>query len=156
MRRHGGLWSQLVSFANLARASRKAERGKRALDNVSRFTFNIERELCRLQDEFTGRTYAPGPYSTFEIFEPKHRLISAAPFRDRVVHHALCQVLEPIFEPTFIFDSYASRRGKGTHAALDRFTSFARRNRFVLKCDIKKFFPSIHHEVLKGIVRRKV
>jgi retron-type reverse transcriptase len=126
------------------------------LANVARFRFDLERQLCRLQDELTTKTYEPGPYHTFEICEPKRRLISAAPFRDRVVHHALCNVLEPIFERCFVFDSYACRKGKGTHAAVARFQSFARRHGYVLKCDVRKFFPSIDHELLKSNLARKI
>ncbi len=92
----------------------------------------------------------------FTIHDPKTRVISAAPYRDRVVHHALHKVLEPIFDPTFIHDSYATRKGKGTHAAIDRFQSFSRKNRYVLKCDIRQYFPSIDHEMLRGLIERKV
>lgn len=156
MKRHGDLWATLTSFENLHAAARKASRGKRRKGNVARFHFNLEGELCRLQDELRARTYAPGGYNTFEIFDPKRRLISAAPYRDRVVHHALCRVLEPLFERSFIFDSYASRPGKGTHAALDRFTRFARHSKYVFKCDVRKFFPSVDHEILKSLVARKI
>lgn len=156
MKRHGGLWSELTSFHNLLTAARNAARGKRRLANVARFGFDLETQLVRLQDELVGGTYQPGPYREFEIFEPKRRMISAAPFRDRVVHHALCNVLEPIFERTFIHDSYACRKGKGTHAAVDRFQHFARTHRYVLKCDLRKFFPSVDHEVLKSAVARKI
>ncbi|MBV8611148.1 MAG: group II intron reverse transcriptase domain-containing protein [Singulisphaera sp.] len=90
------------------------------------------------------------------LHEGKARQISAAPFRDRVVHHALTGVLEPIFERSFVFDSYACRKGKGTHAAVDRCQGFARRYRYVLKADVRKFFPSIDHAILKGLVARKV
>jgi len=79
-----------------------------------------------LQRELHGHTYRPGPYVNFYIHDPKRRLISAAPFRDRVVHHALCNLIEPIFERSFITDSYANRVGKGTHRALDRCQQFAR------------------------------
>jgi len=85
---------------------------------VAAFEFHLERQLLRLQDELRQRTYTPGPYHSFTICEPKPRLISAAPFRDRVVHHALYRILEPVFEPAFIFDSFASRPGKGTHALI--------------------------------------
>lgn len=156
MNRQGNLWPELTSYSNLFRSAHKAARRKRSWPNVAQFLFQLEPEICRLQDELRQRTYTPGEYRTFQIQEPKPRLISAAPFRDRVVHHALCAVLEPIFERTFIHDSYACRRGKGTHAAVDRFTHFARRYRYVLKCDIRKFFPSIDHEVLKAQVARKI
>jgi retron-type reverse transcriptase len=156
LKRHGGLWNALTSFSNLVRAAEKASRGKTRLANVARFHYDLEAQICRLQDELRDQTYQPGAYRTFQIFEPKPRIISAAPYRDRVVHHALCSLLEFVFEPTFISDSYACRRGKGTHAALDRFTEFARGNRYVLKCDVRKFFPSVDHEILKSLIARKI
>lgn len=103
-----------------------------------------------------AKSYQPGPYASFYIHEPKRRLISAAPFRDRVVHHALCNVIEPIFERSFIDDSYANRVGKGTHRALDRCQQFARRYPYVLTCDLKQYFPSIDHQVLRCILARKI
>ena len=145
-----------MSFHNLLRAARNASRGKSRLANVARFGFDLEHQLVQIHDELVSRTYQPGSYRTFEIFEPKRRMISAAPFRDRVVHHALCNVLEPIFERTFVFDSYACRRGKGTHAAVDRFQTFARKHRYVLKCDLRKFFPSVDHQILKEVVAHKI
>jgi RNA-directed DNA polymerase len=102
------------------------------------------------------RRYRPGPYDSFYIHDPKHRLISAAPFRDRVVHHALCNLMEPLFERSFIHDSYANRVGKGTHRALDRAQAFARRYRYVLQCDVEQFFPAIDHRVLRGVLARKI
>jgi RNA-directed DNA polymerase len=156
MRRTGGIWESLISFSNLSWAATKAARSKRAKRNVARFLYNFENEICLLQDELRNKTYMPGAYRAFWIYEPKMRMISAAPFRDRVVHHALCRHLERVFEPTFIEDSYACRKRKGTHAALDRFTVFARRNKYVLKCDVRKFFPSIDREILKKSIARKI
>ena len=156
MKTHNHLFDPICSFKNLLAASRKAQMGKRLQDEVARFNFHLERELYRLQEELRTQTYRPGPYHEFYIYEPKRRLISAAPYRDRVVHHALCNVIEPIFDRTFIYDSYACRRGKGTHQAVDRFTQFCRKNRYVLKCDIKKYFPSVDHEILKVAFRRKI
>ncbi|MCX7422021.1 MAG: reverse transcriptase domain-containing protein, partial [Planctomycetia bacterium] len=123
---------------------------------MATFHFELERELLRLQDELTSKSYQPGPYREFMIYEPKQRLISAAPFRDRVVHHALCGVLEPLWEPCFISDSYACRKRKGTHAAVNRFQSFAKQYRYVLKSDVRKYFPSIDHQVLKQLVAKKI
>ena len=123
---------------------------------MTKFHFELERELIRLQDELTNLTYQPGPYREFEIYEPKRRMISAAPYRDRVVHHALCGILEPLWEPSFIFDSYACRQRKGTHAAVDRFQSFTKQYRFVLKCDVRKYFPSIDHDILKQLIAHKI
>lgn len=152
----GDLWERLISYPNLFEAVRRARQRKSRRPDVLAFEFQRERELCRLRRELQDRTYVPGPYFTFPIHRPKPRLISAAPFRDRVVHHALCNVLEPIFERGFIFDSYACRSGKGAHAAVDRFTRFARRWRFVLHGDVRKYFPSIDHAILKELLASKV
>jgi retron-type reverse transcriptase len=156
VKRHARLWKPLTGFENLYRAAHQAARGKRRRPNVLRFMFDLEHRLLRLQQELLAGAYIPGAYHEFHIQQPKPRLISAAPFRDRVVHHALCNQIEPIFERGFIHDSYACRVGKGTHAALDRFTEFARRYPFVLKCDVSRFFPSIDHVILKSLVARKI
>jgi retron-type reverse transcriptase len=156
LKRHGHLWPRLIGFPNLLEAARKAARGKRGRPNVDAFHFDLEPELWRLHEELAAHAYQPGPYNTFTIPEPKPRLISAAPYRDRVVHHALVNVLEPIFEPSFSFDSYACRQGKGSHAAVRRCQQLARRFRYGWKADVRKFFPSIDHEVLKGLLARKV
>jgi len=92
--------------------------------------------------------YRPGAYTHFYIHEPKRRRISAAPFRDRVVHHALCNVIEPLFERRFIPDSYANRPERGTHRALDRLQHFARRHRYALRMDIRQHFAAIDHSLL--------
>ncbi len=135
MKRHGHLWPSIIDFANLLKAARQAQKGKRYRENVLQFNYHLEEELLQLQAELASQTYRPGPYKTFEIVEPKRRMISAAPYRDRVVHHALCNIIMPIFERTFIADSYANRVGFGTHRALRRFTTFARSSRYVLQCD---------------------
>jgi RNA-directed DNA polymerase len=123
---------------------------------VYRFEFELESELTRLHDELVSQTYRPGAYTNFRLNDRKRRLISAAPFRDRVVHHALCNVIEPIWEKKFIFDSYANRIGKGTHRALDRAQAFSRRYRYVLQGDIVQCFPSIDHAILRGILARPI
>ena len=116
MKVYRDLYPQVISFENLYLAYRKAARASAASRPVAAFEFDLEANLFRLQDELEAETYRPGPYTSFYIHDPKRRRISAAPFRDRVVHHALCNVIEPIFERTFIGDSYANRVGKGTHA----------------------------------------
>jgi retron-type reverse transcriptase len=156
MKRYGNLWPQIVSFENLWQANRQAQKGKRFRPNVLEFNSNLETELLTLQTELTAKTYQPGPYRTFEILDPKPRLISAAPYRDRVVHHALCHVIVPLIERSFIDDTYANRLGYGTHRALRRFTQFARSSRYTLQCDVQKYFPSIDHEILKTLLRRKI
>lgn len=156
MKTYRNLYPQVYDFENLYRAYRKARRGKRGRAEVSRFEARVEDELFRLQDELRSETYQPGRYRHFYIYEPKKRKISAAPFRDRVVHHALVNVIEPIFERKFIFDSYACRVGKGTHRALDRCTQFVRQYRYVLQCDVAKFFPTIDHAILLEILGRTI
>jgi len=156
MKRHGNLFENIISFRSLLEASRRARRGKRFANPVARFEYNLENELLRLKHELETMQYRPGPYFEFTIYEQKVRKISAASFRDRVVQHALCAVLEPIFDRTLIFDSYACRKSKGTHRAVARFTEYARQYSYVLKLDIRKYFPSIDHAFLKAVIRRKI
>jgi RNA-directed DNA polymerase len=150
------LYAQVCDFENLYEAFRKARRGKRGRPPAADFEFNLEENLLRLGEELASKSYRPGPYVNFTIHEPKRRLVSAAPFRDRVVHHALCNVIDPIFERRFIFDSYANRVGKGTHRALDRCQAFARQLPYVLQCDVVQFFPSIDHVLLRGILAKAI
>jgi RNA-directed DNA polymerase len=156
MKTYRNLYSQVWDFENLLLAYKKARKGKRGKAYVAAFEHKQEEELFSLQEELHQKTYKPGAYDSFFIHEPKQRLISAAPFRDRVVHHALCQVLEPIWEPRFIHDCYANRIGKGTHRALDRTTQFARQHRYFLQCDVRQFFPSIDLDILRAEFARLV
>jgi len=156
MKTYRHLYPGVCDWDNLYLAYRQARKGKRGRPPAATFEYNQELNLLQLQEELAGKTYAPGCYNSFYIHEPKRRLISAAPFRDRVVHHALCNIIEPIFERSFIYDSYANRQGKGTHRALDRAQQFARRFRYVLQCDLRQFFPSIDHAILRGILGRKI
>jgi retron-type reverse transcriptase len=156
MKRHFHLWSQITAFSNLIDAARKAQKGKRYRENVLEFNYNLETELLCLQKELIDKTYQPGTYKTFEIVVPKRRLISAAPYRDRIVHHALCNIIVPLVEPSLIFDTYANRCYKGSHRALRRFTCYARSSQYILQCDLQKYFPSIDREILKEIVRKKI
>lgn len=142
------MFQRLTSFENLLLAFRNASRGKRGRAEVAAFEHRLEDELLGLQSRLRDGSYRPGPYRSFAVHEPKRRLISAAPFRDRVVHHALCNVTEPLFERRFIADTFANRVGRGTHAAINRAQQLARANRYVLQCDIAQFFPSIDHAVL--------
>ncbi|MEA5537033.1 reverse transcriptase/maturase family protein [Crocosphaera sp. XPORK-15E] len=153
MKRFGNIFPKIIEFENLLEASKKAQKGKRFRDSVLEFNENLEGNLLKLQNKLKTQTYKPGDYHTFRIYDPKPRLISAAPYRDRVVHHALCNVIVPLIEKSFIPDSYANRKGYGTHRALTRFIGFARSSRYVLQCDIKKYFPSIDHQILKEQIR---
>ncbi len=116
-----GIYPKIYDTENLWLAWRKARRGgKRRWPSVAAFEFDLEANLLALNEELRDKSYAPGPYRHFTIREPKLRRISAAPFRDRVVHHALMQATWPIFEARMIDDSYACRVGKGVHRAIDR------------------------------------
>jgi hypothetical protein len=148
MKTHKNLYPQICTFENLFLAFRAAATGKRGRADVAAFERDLEPNLFDLQEELSAQAYRPGAYFHFPIRDPKPRIISAAPFRDRVVHHALVRVIEPIFDRRFIHDSYACRVGKGTHRALDRCQTFARRFRYVLQCDLVHFFPSVDHAIL--------
>jgi len=150
------MYAQLTSWDNLLLAYRRASKGKRHQAVVATFEHRLEDHLFELQAQLREQTYQPGPYTHFFIHEPKRRLISAAPFRDRVVHHALCNVIESVFERAFIHDSYANRLGKGTHRALQRVQTYARRFRYALSCDLRQFFPSIDHAIMRRILTRRV
>ena len=156
MKRAGGLWPEVASFEGLLRAAYRALRGKRGRPDEAEFFRDLEANLLALRDELEGGAYRPGAYRTFEVREPKRRMISVAPFRDRVVHHALVAAVEPVFEPRFIHDSYACRAGKGQHRALARFVAWGRTTRYVLVGDVARFFPSVDHAILKGLLARAV
>ncbi len=156
MKRFGKLWHQIIDFENLLLAAKKAQKGKRFRGNVLLFNESLAGNLLKLQRELKESTYQPGKYRTFRIFEPKPRLISAAPYRDRIVHHALCNVIVPLLEPSFIHHSYANRVGFGSHRALRQFIEWSRGSRYVLQCDIRKYFPSIDHKILKGQLHQKL
>lgn len=148
------LQKQICTWDNLRLAYQNASRGKRGRNATAEFESLLADNLLEVQQQLVEKTYQPGNYNSFYIHEPKKRLISAAPFRDRVVHHALCNITVPYFEQLFIGDSYANRKGKGTHRALDRSTQFSRRFKYVLQCDVKQFFPSIDHSILFEILSR--
>jgi RNA-directed DNA polymerase len=156
MKRHGNLWPQIIDFGNFKQAAKQAQRGKRFRQNVLEFNYNLEASLNHLQESLVTKTYQPGAYHTFRICDPKPRLISAAPYADRVVHHALCNIIIPLLDHGFIADTYANRKGFGTHRALRRFQQFTSSHQYVLQCDIKKYFPSIDHEILKSQIRHQI
>lgn len=155
-------FEQITTFDNLLQAAEKARRGKRFRRASLEFFDNLEENLIQLQNELLHGCFVPGRYREFYVYEPKRRLISAPCFRDRVVHHAICAVIEPQIDKRFIFDSYACRHGKGTHAGADRAQRFIRivqRNHgrvYALKADIAKYFQSIDHEILKRLLAAHV
>src|SRR3989338_5876038 len=157
------LWQELCSYDNLFLAFKKARKHKTTLDYVKLFEKHLEDNLLVLRSELLFLCYEPKPLVDFLIRDPKTRKISKSDFRDRVVHHALCNIIEPIFEKSFIHDSYANRIGKGTLKALKRFDFFKRKssknntaNCYVLKADIKKYFENVDHGILMNIIRKKI
>ncbi|MBW2431202.1 MAG: group II intron reverse transcriptase domain-containing protein [Deltaproteobacteria bacterium] len=156
MKRYGHLFEHVCSFEALTRSAHQAARGKKTKPRVALFLQNLENEVIEIEAELLEKTYQPRPYRTFKIHDPKERMICAADFRDRVVHHAVCSVLEPIFERAFISDTYACRKHRGTLRAIKRAQAFCRRYCYFLKLDVHKFFDSVDHEVLKYQLRRKV
>ena len=159
---YNNLYNRIFDFENLYQAYLLARREKRYHGDVMRFTAHLETNLVKLQRHLENRTYRTGSYKYFTVYEPKERLIAALPFADRVVHHALCNVIEPIFERSFISDSYACRVDKGVLAGVTRTTQFLRdssRRRgqvYCLKGDVQKYFQSIDHKTLLHIVGRKI
>ncbi|MFA7115098.1 MAG: reverse transcriptase/maturase family protein [Candidatus Omnitrophota bacterium] len=151
-----GVYEEIISKKNLYRAVYNAARGKRYNGSVSDFLFYQERNINDLHSCLLSGAYRHGKYNNFLITDPKRRQISAAPFRDRVVHHAVHDVIEPLIDRSFIHDSYACRKDKGTHKALDRAQKFLRANKFCFHGDIRKYFSSINHEILKELLREKI
>ncbi len=154
-------------------AFRKARKGKSKKSYVIEFEKNLEEELRRLKQELEMQSYCPRPLKRFTIRDPKTRVIHASNFRDRVVHHAICNIIEPIFNRVFISDSFANRKGKGNLAAVKRFEKFQRKVSsngkllygskdnnmivgFALKADIKHYFDEINHGVLLQELKRKI
>lgn len=140
----------------MRQAARKAIRGKRKKAGAAAFQFGLERELLRLERELQTGTYRTGRYIEIQVKSPKKRLVSAAPFRDRVVQHALCAVVAPIFERSFIGNSFANQLGKGTHKAIAAYERYRDRHKYVLRCDIFRYFHAIDHAVLKRDLRRRI
>lgn len=149
MKRVGRLWAELTSVTHLLESAEAAAVGKRRRPDVAAFRLNLEPEVLQLRRELLSGEYRPSGYRTFRILDPKPRQISAAPFRDRVVHHAFTRMVEPVFEERrFSRHSFACRKGLGTHAALRHAQQGVRQFRYVLKCDVSKYFASIDHEIL--------
>ncbi|MBI1812243.1 hypothetical protein HY285_01725 [Candidatus Peregrinibacteria bacterium] len=160
---HRHLFERITFKENLFTAWEEFRKGKQGRKDVQEFERMLEQSLFRLHRELTAGTYRHQPYSAFTICDPKQRRIHKATVQDRILHHAVCSVLNPIFEPTFIAHSFSCRKGKGTHKAvdaLDRMLRSVSRNGtrpcFVLKCDIHQFFASVDHDILLGILEKRL
>ena len=172
MKTHNNLYAEITSEENLILAYKKARQRKTQKNYVKEFAKNLKENLSGLRTELLLHSYKPKPLESFIVRDPKTRKISKSDFRDRVVHHALCNVIEPIFDKIFIYDSYANRKGKGTLATLERFDQFKRKvsrngktngwfnnnqvKGYVLKADIKHYFEEIDHEILLKVVKKKI
>ena len=162
MKSFNNLYERIYNFENLYKAYLKARRNKRYKKEVLEFSKNLEENLIIIQNELLYRKYQPSRYREFIVYEPKKRLILALPFKDRVVHQAICSVIEPIFDATFIHDTYACRKGKGTLAGVKRNAYFLNKaitnsaKVHYLKMDVSKYFYSIDHSVLKQLLRKKL
>lgn len=154
MKRYGNLFDKIIEIQNLYMAAKKSFCGKKFKYSAAPFYFNLENEILKMQRRLDDESYYPSPYKVFKIFEPKERRICCAEFYDRVVHHAIMNVLEPIFEKRLINETYACRVGKGTHVALKKSQYLVRKYNYYLKCDIRKCFESIDHQALKSLLRR--
>lgn len=157
MKRKGNLWDKIVSKENIELAYAKAKRHKAWQRKVIAIEKQKEKLLAELRDSLITGTYHTAEYRIKTIYEPKKREIYILPFYpDRIVHHAIMNVLEPIWDSYLISDTYACRKGKGQHSGSTRCMEFVRKNKFCLKCDISKFYPSIPHAELKILIRRKI
>jgi retron-type reverse transcriptase len=155
-KRHAELFGQIACFKALRAAAQRAMRGKRRKRGAAMFIADLERESLALERQLQDGSYRPGRYVAFKVNDPKKRIVSAAPFRDRVVHHALCAVVGPIFEAGFIDNTFANRRFKGTHRAIEAYEHYRDRRAHVLRCDIYRYFPAIDHAILKEAFRRRI
>lgn len=157
MKRHNNLFDKIVDKDNLLLAYKKAKKHKSWQQKVIRVEKDLDNLIEELRLSLINGTYKTAEYRTKKIYEPKERTIYVLPFYpDRIVHHAIMNILEPIWDNLFISDSYACRNGKGQHKGSQKCMEFVRKNKYCLKCDISKFYPSINHEILKLIIRKKI
>ncbi len=163
MKKYNNLYYEIISLKNLIFAWRKTRKRKSKKDYVKKFEENLAYNLKILYDELKNQTYTPKPLETFILRDPKTRRISKSVFKDRIVHHALISVIEPIFDRSFIYNSCANRKGKGTLFALKQFEKFQRKvshnfskGAFCFKADIKHYFREIDRTILFKIIKRKI
>lgn len=158
MKTYRNLYDKLCSYDNLLLAFNKAKKRKSKKPYVQTFEKNLKSELYKLQWELLTGIYRPAPLTTFIVRDPKTRKISASHFRDRIVHHAICNIIEPIYESRFIYDTFANRKEKGTLGTLQRFDQFMRKvsHGFALKADIKKYFENVDQKTLLKIIKIRI
>ncbi len=186
MKTYKNLFEKFISFDNILNAYNKAKKGKTYQGYATEFNYNLSSNILKVRSQLLREFYQFDKYKTFYVYDPKQRLIKAPSFRDRIVHHSLCNIIEPIFDRKFICDSYACRKGKGTHKAIRRLqrflrgfprhldggfsrekplsrqgrsfkTEFPRESKiYALQTDISKYFPSVNHQILFQIIQKKI
>jgi len=159
MKSYNNLWQEFTSFKNIFNAYKKARKSTPNKKYILQFTTNLEKELFLLQDQLISENFQFSPYRSFKVYEPKERTISAPIFRDVVVQHAIINIIEPIFDKTFIYNSFACRKGKGTHKGLfeiKKIIQTPNHPKYYLKQDVKKYFPSVHKPTLKEIIFKRI
>lgn len=157
MKRHGNLWPQIVDEDNIKLAAKRAKKGKSSFPSVIKFNANEDAYLKQLQSLLINNEYRVSQYTTKTIFDPKERIIYILPFfPDRIVHHALMNIVAPIWQNMFIQNTYACIEGRGIHSGSQKTMEFVRRNKYCLKCDVSKFYPSVDHDILFNIISRKI
>ena len=163
MKIYKNLFDKIIAPENLFAAWDKFKLGKGNKCDVQRFEWSLEQNVFALHWGLKNQIYKHAPYTSFYIFDPKRRHIHKAIVRDRVLHHALFRVVNPIFEETFINNSFSCRKNKGTHAGVNALENMLRKASknfkkpcYALKCDIAKFFDSVNHEALKGIIAKRI
>lgn len=157
MKRHGNLFNKIIDMENLRLAYRKSRKGKNWQRTIQEFDKNAEENLLKIRESLVNKTFRTSSYKVKTIHEPKTRQIYILPFSpDRIIQHALMNIIEPIWEKLFIYDSYACRIGKGIHAGSKKTMKLLRKNKYCLKCDISKFYPSMKHDILFKIIKRKI
>lgn len=157
------LYQQITSIEHLFQSWNEFKKDKRNKADIQVFERNLEDNLFKLHEQLKSKVYKHGSYTAFNIYDPKFRHIHKATVLDRIVHHAIVSVIEPLFDKTFIYDSYSCRVNQGTHKAVRRLFSFIRRvsknyrgNCYCLKLDIRKFFESVDHAILLKLIRKKI
>lgn len=154
MKRVGCLMDRICDPENLRLAYYKARKGKQVKVSVLKYTEQLDENLYELRTKLLNGTFTPGTYNYFRIYDPKERLICAADFEERIVHHAIMNICKPYFERNLIYDTYATREGKGVYAAIERARYGMRHYKYVAKLDVRKYFDSVSHSVLKTKLRK--
>lgn len=159
MKRIGNLYTKIYDLDNLYLAYSKAKTGKSKSKGVIQFESDLDNNILRIQKELIEQTYITSEYNVFTIRDPKERTIYSLPFRDRVVQHAIMNIIESLWTSVFISHSYSSIKGKGIHGAwkhIRRDMKNRKQTQYCLKMDITKFYPSIDHHIMKQIIRKKI